>query len=296
MDQSMVEAADITQNGKHIQQGGALVIWVNIGGDHAPQNVNPPMQMESEGKTHNVVVGGKKGLIFEPEQINASVGDIVIFQFMSKNHTVTQSSFEKPCEPIDKGMDSGFMPNPDDIMSPAPQVAMQVTGMKPMWFYCKQASHCGKGMTFSINPGPMGSGKTHEDFKAKAIMSGSGKDSPPPMKDSPPPMKDSPPPMKDSPPPMKDMPKDGYKDMPKDGYKDMPKDGYKDMLKDTPSPKAVVSPPKDAPKMVKGSGESGGACSCSCFCGVSSFPSMGSQGIGSFGGLPGALPMSAMRK
>ncbi|RKF81958.1 putative serine-threonine rich, partial [Golovinomyces cichoracearum] len=215
MYQSRVEAAEITQNGEKIQQDDGLLIWVNVGGDHSTQQVNPPMQMKSEGMTHNVVVGGKKGLVFEPEQIHAAVGDMVIFQFMSKNHTVTQSSFDKPCEPMDKGMDSGFMPNPDDIMAPAPQVAMQVTGMKALWFYCKQATHCGKGMTFSINPGPMGSGKTHEDFKAKAMMSGSGKDSPPPMMDSPP--------------PMKDMPKDGYKDMPKDGYKDMPKDGYKDM-------------------------------------------------------------------
>ena len=52
-------------------------------------------------------------LEYTPDTIVAAVGDMVVFQFMAKNHTVTQSAFAEPCKKIAGGMDSGFMPNPD---------------------------------------------------------------------------------------------------------------------------------------------------------------------------------------
>jgi hypothetical protein len=63
-------------------------------------------------------------------------------------------------------MDSGFQPNPNNTVNPPPQVAMQVMVDTPLWFYCKQAGHCGKGMTFSINPT---AAKTQAMFQAAAI-------------------------------------------------------------------------------------------------------------------------------
>ncbi|GJC82511.1 hypothetical protein ColLi_05349 [Colletotrichum liriopes] len=77
---------------------------------------------------------------------------MVVFTFMSQNHTATQSTFAKPCDPLAGGMNSGFMANPNNSVAPPPQVAMQVMVSEPLWFYCAQANHCGKGMTFSINP------------------------------------------------------------------------------------------------------------------------------------------------
>lgn len=50
---------------------------------------------------------------YSPEAITANVGDVVLFQFMQKNHTVTQSTFDAPCNKMEGGMDSGFMPNPE---------------------------------------------------------------------------------------------------------------------------------------------------------------------------------------
>lgn len=50
---------------------------------------------------------------YNPESITANVGDVVEFQFMQKNHTVTQSTFAEPCKAMEGGKDSGFMPNPD---------------------------------------------------------------------------------------------------------------------------------------------------------------------------------------
>lgn len=78
------------------------------------------------------MVGGAAGLVFVPDQIKAAVGDMVVFTFMSQNHTATQSSFAKPCDPLAGGMNSGFMANPNNTVSPPPQVAMQVMVSDPL--------------------------------------------------------------------------------------------------------------------------------------------------------------------
>ncbi|KAK4457500.1 Plastocyanin, chloroplastic [Cladorrhinum samala] len=117
--------------------------------------------------THTVTVGGPKGLSFEPQQLKAAVGDSVVFTFLSQNHTVTQSAFDTPCDPLAGGMDSGFQANANNTVNPPPQVAMQVMVDTPLWFYCRQGNHCGKGMVFSINPS---AAKTHAMFQSLAIQ------------------------------------------------------------------------------------------------------------------------------
>ncbi|KAJ7808151.1 hypothetical protein B0H14DRAFT_3152221 [Mycena olivaceomarginata] len=48
---------------------------------------------------------------FSPSNISANIGDIVTFQFVSKNHSVTQTTFAKPCSALlAGGADSGFRP------------------------------------------------------------------------------------------------------------------------------------------------------------------------------------------
>ena len=149
------------------------------------------------GASHTVTVGGPGGLIFQPDQLHdVPVGDTIIFEFLSQNHTVTQSPFDTPCEALPDGMDSGFMANPDNSVVPPPQVAMQVMGDAPLCkspcqllnhphsilttsssgFYCAQGNHCGSGMVFSVNPTAE---KTHAMFQAMAIeQNGDGAASP----------------------------------------------------------------------------------------------------------------------
>ncbi|KAL1797348.1 hypothetical protein ACET3X_003954 [Alternaria dauci] len=126
--------------------------------------------------THTVVVGGLKPVAtgmapvlgYNPESIKAAVGDMVVFEFMQKNHTATQSTFAEPCKKMEGGMDSGFMPNPEG--KPGVTWNMTVETTEPLWFYCKQQNgiHCGKGMVFSINAAETGD-KTMADFKGLAI-------------------------------------------------------------------------------------------------------------------------------
>jgi len=73
---------------------------------------HPPAQ---KGQTYNVVVGGSNNgqpvLKYTPEFVYAQPGDTVVFDFMFKNHTVTESTFDKPCEEKMGGFDSGYKPN-----------------------------------------------------------------------------------------------------------------------------------------------------------------------------------------
>lgn len=179
-----------------------IIIWVNPGAGAATTTVNNPMGAGAAGATaaplasgaaaaagaavtHQVTVGGNAGLAYTPSQLTAAVGDMVVFTFMSANHTVTQSAFASPCVAMAGGMDSGFQPNANNSVNPPPQVAMQVMVDTPLCksravnedlrnpfankfkgFYCKQKGHCGKGMTFSINPT---AAKTQAMFQSMAI-------------------------------------------------------------------------------------------------------------------------------
>lgn len=58
---------------------------------------------EKVGNVITIVVGStvvNKSLVFTPNNIKAAPGDILQFQFSMLNHTVTQSSFDAPCQPI----------------------------------------------------------------------------------------------------------------------------------------------------------------------------------------------------
>ncbi|KAK4186579.1 hypothetical protein QBC35DRAFT_266160 [Podospora australis] len=140
-----------------------------VTGEAGTPVVAPPATVVAPGAaaTHSVTVGGPQGLAFSPQQLSAAVGDTVIFSFLSQNHTATQSAFDTPCDPLDGGMDSGFQANANNTVNPPPQVAMQVMVDTPLWFYCRQGNHCGKGMVFSINPTAE---KTHAMFQALAIQ------------------------------------------------------------------------------------------------------------------------------
>jgi plastocyanin len=73
----------------------------------------------STGKVFDVNVGNLNAeLIFEPDTVLALVGDIINFHFYPINHSVAQSSFDKPCQPLEGGVGqipifSGFLPVKD---------------------------------------------------------------------------------------------------------------------------------------------------------------------------------------
>lgn len=107
----------------------------------------------------DVAVGatGSNPFQFSPNNVTAKKGDVVRFTFSGApgNHSVTQSSLAKPCDPLANGFDSGWVLIPNSNVSPSPEWNLTITDeSKPLWFYCKQlapAPHCGVGMLGAIN-------------------------------------------------------------------------------------------------------------------------------------------------
>jgi plastocyanin len=125
------------------------------------------------GVVHRIFAGSttaNNGLHFEPENVVAEIGDIVEFHFLPKNHTVVQSSFDKPCEPLGdgSGVFSGF--NFATSRGEAPDIfAFTVRSKEPFWYYCSQTvgDHCQNGMSGVINQNS-NSDKTLALYKEKA--------------------------------------------------------------------------------------------------------------------------------
>ncbi|KAL2264138.1 hypothetical protein VTK26DRAFT_1659 [Humicola hyalothermophila] len=216
------------------------------------------------GATHSVMVGGPQGLAFSPQELNPAIGDTVIFTFLSQNHTATQSTFDKPCEALEGGMDSGFQANPNNTVNPPPQVAMQVMVDTPLWFYCRQGNHCGRGMVFSLNPTAE---KTHAQFQANAIaQKGNGEGGA--ITGNPPAGGDP----NASAPPAADPTA-------------------------TATGTGAAPPAATNTGIVVGDGRVApdGSCVCAVQCSFGNFPNMAVQGRDSFGGFGGSVPMEMVQ-
>jgi plastocyanin len=110
---------------------------------------------------------GASGLTYTPSSVNASTGDTVTFVFSPKNHTVTQSTFAAPCQPMSGGADSNYQPVAANA-SNVPSFSITVNNTQPAWFFCKQTGHCEQGMVFAINPT---ANKTFAAFQSAAKAS-----------------------------------------------------------------------------------------------------------------------------
>ncbi|KAG9081191.1 hypothetical protein FRC06_005739 [Ceratobasidium sp. 370] len=127
-------------------------------------------------KTYKVTVGAWGKLRYDPEYVYAKVGDYIKFEFHPKNHTVTESSFDHPCNRLTDphgnplGFRTGFVPVPATQTYHFPTRKFKVTDKKPHWFYCGQTGHCPAGMVFAVNPPKKGN--TFDKFQKMAIESG----------------------------------------------------------------------------------------------------------------------------
>lgn len=104
------------------------------------------------------VSSANNSLVYSPNNIKAAAGDMVQFQFVAGNHTVTQSTFDQPCRPINSvmtnvtGFHSGYMPvAASQATGMIPTYTIQINNTTPLWVYCAQARHCESGMVMVIN-------------------------------------------------------------------------------------------------------------------------------------------------
>jgi plastocyanin len=139
--------------------GGMAAIALATDSCPAPSSSTPPPPTQTGDipAIQTVIVGGGADLRYKPPFINVKQGSIVHFDFLGKNHTLTESSFENPCKKLQgTDVDTDFNNfNPDDIPNLHP-FDFTFANDKPRYFYCKQGNgtpngHCGKGMVFAVN-------------------------------------------------------------------------------------------------------------------------------------------------
>jgi plastocyanin len=96
-----------------------------------------------------VVVGGPQDT-FVPNSLVAAVGDVVQFQFSNGNHTVTQSTADTACKPMEGGIHSGHIPFQDG-QADVGTFNVVVTSTEPMFLYCATGPHCQEGQVMIVN-------------------------------------------------------------------------------------------------------------------------------------------------
>ncbi|WQF80664.1 Putative cupredoxin [Colletotrichum destructivum] len=117
----------------------------------------------------HVVKVGDGGLTFEPNSLTAAVGDVVEFHFYPRAHSVAQSAFDSPCQPLANGTATGFFSGPVQVASGvgAEVFTVKVTDSNPKWYYCATGQHCQGGMVGVINP-PSSGQRTIEQYAQAA--------------------------------------------------------------------------------------------------------------------------------
>jgi plastocyanin len=119
----------------------------------------------------DVAPGGGTNFVFSPNNVTASNGTVVTFFFQpGTQHSVTQSSFAEPCTFLAaaNGSSGGF----DSGLVDAVQFSITITDdTQPIWFHCKQVTHCGLGMVGSINA-PTTGNNTFSAFMSAALAIG----------------------------------------------------------------------------------------------------------------------------
>ncbi|KAJ4366038.1 hypothetical protein N0V95_000264 [Ascochyta clinopodiicola] len=116
-------------------------------------NKVPKIQVKPHRRANQiipVVVGGPQDT-FVPNSVVAAVGDIIQFQFSNGNHTVTQSTADTACTPMEAGVHSGHIPFQDG-QTEVGTFNMPVTSTDAMFLYCATGPHCQEGQVMIVNP------------------------------------------------------------------------------------------------------------------------------------------------
>ncbi|KAJ4397354.1 hypothetical protein N0V93_001579 [Gnomoniopsis smithogilvyi] len=130
----------------------ALTVVPRVEGAFAV-TINPVQRPTTTNTTRliPILVGGS-ALTFTPNSVVAQPGDVLQFQFGARNHTVTQSSQQSPCQPLASGgVNSGFIPFDGGASGAVGTFDVPVMNDQPMWLYCAQATHCQSGMVMAVN-------------------------------------------------------------------------------------------------------------------------------------------------
>lgn len=160
---------------------GALVLAFGVSttvAKEAPQGTGTPSPPTASynkgpdtGKQAHVVTVAKTAHRFDPEILNATIGDVITFEFYPVTHSATLADYRAPCVPWsayhigDKDIWSGLITEEKPRANPQTW-SWRVDTNDPRFFYCSSPGSCaGWGMVFAVNPS---TDQTFDVFQAKA--------------------------------------------------------------------------------------------------------------------------------
>lgn len=112
-------------------------------------------------------ITGQVGTGLDPNRIVPAAGDTIAFTWLipgyiqnpvSGTYSVTQGTFENPCQPLAGGFDSGPRTTGPESAGQAPTLTFQVKDDKPLYFYSSVADQCKRGMVLGVNTPASGPG------------------------------------------------------------------------------------------------------------------------------------------
>ncbi|KAF7586162.1 hypothetical protein BBP40_009337 [Aspergillus hancockii] len=145
----------------HLLTWFSLLLAVSAQSATATTNTSATSTTTSTGiATHTIKVGHRSDPHqYSPPSVNASVGDIVVFEFYPRNHSVIEADWGVPCQPAHKksifasGHFNSFNEQDGQLVGPPPTWSLVVNDTKPVFFYCTAIDSCNvNGMVGVINP------------------------------------------------------------------------------------------------------------------------------------------------
>ncbi|RAL12176.1 uncharacterized protein BO97DRAFT_368807 [Aspergillus homomorphus CBS 101889] len=109
--------------------------------------------------THTIEVGSKISPHgYTPHNVTAAVGDVIVFEFYPRNHSVVKADYLAPCVPASgsifySGIFNSFNEEDGELVGPPPTWSLVVNDTEPTFFYCTAIDSClVNGMVGVINP------------------------------------------------------------------------------------------------------------------------------------------------
>ncbi|KAK0644259.1 hypothetical protein B0T16DRAFT_302103, partial [Cercophora newfieldiana] len=117
---------------------------------------------------------GKTALKMEPNDVTVPAGGIIEFVFYTGAHSVAQSAFDSPCQPLEVNNTLGFFSGSQPVQSGVGANVFRVVSTgNPMWYYCATARHCQNGMVGVINKPANNAARTIGAYTQAAALASS---------------------------------------------------------------------------------------------------------------------------
>jgi plastocyanin len=114
--------------------------------DDESSSSEPSKTSKSAAATWTITVG-KAEHKFQPDTVQAEVGDLIVYDFFPPNHSVVRAEYGYPCVPYELtgkgkvGFFSDFHPV-DAILDDPPSFSIRVNDSNPIFFYCSAPGSC----------------------------------------------------------------------------------------------------------------------------------------------------------